>query len=247
MEFTEPLKDFGLSEKEAIVYLTGLELGDSSAGEIAIKSNLPRTLVYDLLEKLIVLGLASYSVSENKKIFSMSNPKELLNILERKTQSISSIVPKLNSLRVTNVNKRPKAEIYEGKKSVRTILDNLLEKRNTEILVYGGSKALYDLDPYFIENWHRKRSAMNIKIRRIFEETEEIKDKVKTHKDSAKLTELRFLKGDSNVPTPTIIHEDRVLLFHLEESNYYAVLIEDHEMASSYIQFFERLWKIAKK
>lgn len=60
MDNIEALNKFGLSEKEAKAYICCLELGDSLASEISSKSNLPRTLVYDILERLIDLGLISY-------------------------------------------------------------------------------------------------------------------------------------------------------------------------------------------
>ena len=247
MDIIETLEDFGLSEKEAKVYLTGLELGSASAGDIAIKSNLPRTLVYDLLEKLIILGLVSYSIVDHKKIFTMSNPEEMKNILERKTKKIDLIIPELNKIIKKEVTKRPKVEVFEGKKSVRTLLDTLLEKNNKEFLVYGGSRALYELDPYFIERWHKERIDLKICIRRIFDETREIKSRIQTQSDSLKLTEFRFLKGGANAPTPTIVCKNKVLLFHLEKTKYYAILIEDDEMAENHRRFFETLWEIAKK
>ena len=59
------LVNFGLSEKEAKVYLACLEIGDASANEISLKSDLPRTLVYDILERLIDSGLVSYAILNN--------------------------------------------------------------------------------------------------------------------------------------------------------------------------------------
>ena len=53
MENIKALEKFGLSEKEAKVYLACLELGEDTASDISLKSNLPRTLIYDILEKLI--------------------------------------------------------------------------------------------------------------------------------------------------------------------------------------------------
>ena len=35
------LREFGLSEKEAKVYLAGLELGEATAYDIALKTHLP--------------------------------------------------------------------------------------------------------------------------------------------------------------------------------------------------------------
>jgi len=53
METIEALRKFGLSEKEAKVYLSLLGSGKVLASEIAKKTNIHRQLVYDLLERLI--------------------------------------------------------------------------------------------------------------------------------------------------------------------------------------------------
>ena len=108
MSITENLIQFGLSEKEAKVYLACLELDDSVASEIAIKSNLPRTLVYDILERLIDLGLISYSIRDNKKFFRASDPEELLRILHEKEEAVSKALPELKRLQKMKGVKRPK-------------------------------------------------------------------------------------------------------------------------------------------
>src|SRR3989344_7822284 len=118
IENLEALQKFGLSEKEARVYIANLELGNSLAGEIAIKANLPRTLVYDILERLIDLGLASYAIKNNKKYFQASNPEELSRILKEKLFSVSKILPKLKELQKLEGHKRPKVEIFEGKEGM---------------------------------------------------------------------------------------------------------------------------------
>ena len=84
MEIIKSLKKFGLSEKEGEVYLSCLELGEATASDISIKSNLPRTLVYDILERLIDLGLVSYNLKAKKKHFIAAEPRELLRILKEK-------------------------------------------------------------------------------------------------------------------------------------------------------------------
>src|SRR3989338_11529589 len=98
MDAIASLQRFGLSEKEAKTYLACLELGETGAGDISIKSNLPRTLVYDILERLIDIGLASYAIKNNKKYFQASNPEKLSRILKEKQESISKILPKLKEL-----------------------------------------------------------------------------------------------------------------------------------------------------
>ena len=51
------LEAFGLTEKESRVYLALLELGEAGIGEIAKKSAIKRTTLYDVVENLKKSGL----------------------------------------------------------------------------------------------------------------------------------------------------------------------------------------------
>ena len=78
------LKEIGLSESEKKVYLTLLELGDSTRGDIVNKSGVTGSKVYELLEKLQEKGLVSIYIKEKVKHFKPTNPKQLLNYIEDK-------------------------------------------------------------------------------------------------------------------------------------------------------------------
>ena len=106
-ETIKKLEEFGLSEKEARVYLASLELGEATASDIAIKGNLPRTLVYDILERLIGQGLISYSIKNNKKHFLAVHPKEFLTIIKDKETAISSVMLELETIYKKEGTKRP--------------------------------------------------------------------------------------------------------------------------------------------
>lgn len=53
----EKLKNLGLNEKEARVYLAALELGEASVQEIAQKSGVKRVTAHVAIEKLKTEGL----------------------------------------------------------------------------------------------------------------------------------------------------------------------------------------------
>lgn len=247
METINALKSFGLSEKEARVYMAGLELGRSSAGEIAIRSNSPRTLVYDLLDKLIAIGLTTYSISENKKLFTMADPKTLIEILDSKKELIKEALPTLKKLTTEKAKKRPKVEIYEGKEGIRTLMNLALRSDSKEIYIYGGSRSFWDLDPYFVKHWHNERLRKKIHLFRTFDDLAETRNKIKKFKESLKLTSYRFLPSLAKAPTPVMIIGNMVALIHLEKTGSYAVLIEDKSMAENHRGYFQQLWKVAKK
>ena len=151
MEVLHSLKKFGLSEKEGKVYLSCLELGETTASDIAIKSNLPRTLVYDILERLIDLGLVSYNIKTNKKHFISAEPQELLRILKEKEESIKEVLPNLEELQKLKGVKRPKVEIYEGKEGMKTVMNNILRSKVTEFRAYGSSRSSFEVIPAFMD------------------------------------------------------------------------------------------------
>ena len=66
MEFNA-LKDAGLTDGEAKVYLALLELGSSTTGPIIHKSKIAKSIVYQILEKLMQKGLVSYVTKEKTK------------------------------------------------------------------------------------------------------------------------------------------------------------------------------------
>ena len=246
METIKALQIFGLSEKEAKVYLAGLELGASTASDISIKSKLPRTLVYDLLEKLIGLGLTSYAIQENKKYFTMADPNELSKILEEKQNIIQETLPDLEALYKIPGTKRPLVEIYDGKEGLKTLMNDILKLKIKELLAYGSSRSFFEVDPFFIEHWHKQRIKQKIGVRVIYNETEQTRSRMKEFKESLQLTKYKFLPIKVESPTPTLIYENKLVFLNLIKKQPFAVMIENEAMANNYRKYFEELWKIAK-
>jgi len=240
------LKQFGLSEKEARIYLASLELGEFGAAEIALKSNIPRTLVYDVLERLIDLGLISYSIRSNRKSFAPSNPEEMLAILKAKEKSIKKILPELKALQKKEGYPRPKVQIYEGKEGMKSAMDNLLNYGVKEFLAYGSSRSSFEIIPAFMEEWHRERIKKKVLMKILYNDTSESRKKVKTHTNSLQYARYRFMPITLESPTATIIYADRVVL-QSWTTEPFAVLITNKEMADNQRKYFSELWKIARK
>ena len=78
MDIQKLLENLGLEQKEAKVYLELLKLGEATATKIGEKTNLDRTLMYQIANKLIEKGLVSYIIKNNVKYFSAANPKKLM-------------------------------------------------------------------------------------------------------------------------------------------------------------------------
>ncbi|MFH1456788.1 MAG: helix-turn-helix domain-containing protein, partial [Patescibacteria group bacterium] len=77
------LKYLNFSEKESNVYLALLEVGQSKASDIAKKTNINRTTVYDLCESLMKKGLLSKYKKSSGTYFNALEPQKLLDYLDR--------------------------------------------------------------------------------------------------------------------------------------------------------------------
>ncbi|MFH1308151.1 MAG: helix-turn-helix domain-containing protein [archaeon] len=242
----QELQKFGLSEKQAKVYLANLELGEATASDISIKSNLPRTLVYDLLERLIELGLESYSIKAGKKYFIPSDPKELSRILKEKQQAITEIMPKLEEINKIKGFKRPKVEIYEGPEGMKTVMNKMLNSGAKELFSYGSSRSSFEVIPYFMENWHRERIKKKIKARMIYNNTKTAREKARKFKHTLPLAQHKFMPINLESPTATLIYGNKVVLQSWTKEPF-AVEIESELMAQNHKEYFEALWKIAEK
>lgn len=245
MEIIQALKKSGLSEKEARVYLACLELGDSLASEISLKSDLPRTLIYDILERLIDLGLVSYAIRDNKKYFSSADPNELIRIIKEKEKAIAEILPNLENLQKVKGTKRPKVEIYEGKEGMKTVMDEILRSGVKEFLSYGSSRSSYEVIPGFMLDWHKRRIKQKVMFKVIYNNTKSAREKVRKIK-TLQLAKYKFMPIELESPTATLIYGDKVVLQSWTKEPF-SVVIENENMAENQKRYFAELWKLAKK
>ena len=132
MEIQVILKNFGLSEKEILVYLALIELGPSSVREISAKSKVNRGTSYDILKSLIGIGVVSYYNKESKQYFVAEEPEKLLSAIDQKKEDLdevrSSITENLPLIKTLFEKQggKPVVKLYEGSKGVRQILEDVL-------------------------------------------------------------------------------------------------------------------------
>ena len=246
MEIIEALKEFGLAEKEAKVYLCVLGLGEALASEISSKTNIPRQLIYDLIKRLMEYGLVSSVIKDNKKYFSAAPPEQFFQILREKENKIEDIMSELKKIQSNKEHKKPKIEVYEGVEGMKTILNDILRTEKKELIVYGSSKSSFDIMPLFMENWHLRRIKQKLKVRIIYSQTEDTERRVREFKQTLKLMDVRYLPTEASTPTSNLIYGDKIAMIVLLKDEPYATLIDSKELKENYKDYFEKIWKIAK-
>ncbi len=127
----EVLKDFRFSEYEIRVLLCLVQEGDLSASEIAEKSGIPRTSVYDVIKSLESKGLVeSYGKPKKFRALSAERLVKLFSLkLKEKLDIISSSLKELEKK-----SKKEIVELIKGETAYK-IIEEIL-RRAEDIKVY---------------------------------------------------------------------------------------------------------------
>lgn len=161
------LEKLGLDDKEARVYLALLELGEGNIQQIAKKSGVKRTTVYDIIESLKLKGLLS-SVRKNKKeLFYAEDPRKLEDMLDEKKQTLRRILPELLSI-ANALDKKPKIRFYEGAEGIKEVYRDTLKYPDQELLAWVSEEAVISFDEKFLNEYYLpKRVEKKIWVRAI--------------------------------------------------------------------------------
>ncbi len=243
----ETLLKLGLSRREVEVYYTLLSVEEALASGISENTYESRTNIYDTLNSLIKKGLVSYVIKNNRKYFMSTNPKKLLEWIELKKEEVEkeekiveSLIPDLLKLKLPK-EKKVVVEVYEGKEGLRTMFKETIESsRETkkEFLIFGAiAGVLRELDPIYHERYYKERKKYKIKSRYIFIEGEK--------HPIAPYSEYKYLPKVYKSFVATTVHGDEVSFWLLTKPEI-VILIKSKDLAETYRNNFEVLWKFAK-
>jgi sugar-specific transcriptional regulator TrmB len=89
------LQELGLNEKEAMVYLALLSLGEASVSEVAQEAKIKRPTAYLILSSLEEKGLVKINTLLKKTNYLALSPQNLAVQLKRNTDLVKDILPQL--------------------------------------------------------------------------------------------------------------------------------------------------------
>ncbi|MBT6956652.1 hypothetical protein HN997_05205, partial [archaeon] len=160
-------------------------------------------------------------------------------------EAIKKLIPELSKIQGLS-DKKAKIEIFEGKEGMKTVMSRILKDNPQEFFVYGSSGVGYKLLPFYLEHWHKQRIKQKMKMKVIYNQSAESKERVEEG-PSLKLSEIKFFPAPHHSPSGTIIYGDKVLitLWNLEFP--LAISIESKEITENYKDYFEVIWRVAKK
>lgn len=249
---TAVLKDIGLTDNEIKIYLLLLQTGSSTAYDIAKRSGIYRAHVYDKLEQLMDKGLVTHVYKGSKKYFHATHPSKMNQLLEDKKREIEmqekqlqAVLPKLEAL--TKLSREDTfVEVFKGIEGLKYFLKDIVKlcaRAKKEVLITGiDDKKYNDALPVFIKQYFREIRRNRI-IERVI--TARKKGVFMFDKRLAPTTQYRFLEEKQFNPTNTFVYGHKVVIVTWNPVT--AIMIRNREIAETYRNHFEHLWRVASR
>ena len=230
----------GLNENESAIYLSALELGETTVSRLAKKAGVKRTTTYLVLESLKEKGLISSLKKESASVFFAEDPKKLHVIMEERKEKIDKIMPQL--LAFTNlIDKKPEIRYFEGSEGIKEIYRDSLKYPDSEMLTwYAQNFSTHFEEKFFLEEYIPKRLKKKIWVRAILPDSQIIREWIKN--DQSHLRKSKLISAEK-YPISIELNmygKNKVGIVSYEEQ--ISIIIESQKIHASLKSMFELAW-----
>lgn len=233
----EILKNIGLNEKQAKIYLALLELGKSKVPEIAKKAELKRTTAYGILDELVGKGLVSYGQKGKTKYYSLENPEVLEKILEKNIKAFKNILPELKNLFET-VSFKPTIRFYEGKEGIKRVFEDTLTCKVKKIFQIVKVKDFIDVvGEKFSKEYIKKRAEKGIWVFALHPKSEDVYNDTYGKESKKWKRQVRYLQSNIFYASIIMIYDNKTAMISTKKENF-GFIIESREFSKTLETFF---------
>jgi sugar-specific transcriptional regulator TrmB len=241
MEIERILEQTNLRPEEVRIYLSALELGASSASDIAKKAQIQRTYFYDLSKTLIEGGFLRRSKKGKKMIYFAENPEKIVEIERKKLEKLEKAIPELKALYNTS-GKKPRISYFEGSEGIDQINNDTLKQKG-EIVGFTTPLFVKYKNERLSREYITNRISSKNQVRAIGEMSNEIL--ALQRRDKEELRETRILPQkifSSNIEIGVYGNK----MFVLDYKQEFGFIIEGAEIAKVFKMIFEIVWSSGK-
>jgi len=236
MNLEKILKQYGLTEKQAKVYLACLELGSSSVQKISQKAQLARSTCYEVLESLQQQQFATTFKKKKVQYFSAEDPGKVLKIAKERIDLLDQALPELRAL-YGEARIRPTVRFYQGKEGMRIILDEMLDEAK-ELQAFNSVVDLFSILPDF-NKFVERRVKKKVPIRVILRESEKARERQRL--GPKQLRTVKIIPNSYKFHGLSFVWGNKIAYFSFKK-DFVALVIESDILAQTQKAMFEALW-----
>ncbi len=240
MHLRSIIEQLGYSPNEVTVYLAALELGGSTATEIAEKAKLPRTSVNLIIAALHKKGLMNSFLLRRRKIWAGENPERLLITLRESEAALKLVLPELQSLR-HDTGVKPTVRTYAGASEIRQILNDIIETKHNFSAIVSWDDWTETLGGSYAQDFIESRFRHHLRIRLITPRTPTSITLKK--KDAQEMRITQFLPDAVVIKNSNFIYGNKVAIISLNKKRPVGIVIEDQDIRHTMEILFESLWR----
>lgn len=138
---TETLEKLGLSNKEARLYLSLLELGPAVVSDIAKKAHMNRSTAYVVLGFLVKRGFVSISDIKSVRLYTPVSPERLVRLAQESADKHNELVsiaktllPKLKSMQ-NKTEQKPRVQFFDGDEGIKAVQQEMIMVKGMTIIL----------------------------------------------------------------------------------------------------------------
>jgi len=239
MKLDQALKDFGLAENEAKIYLATLQLGSASVYKISQKAGLPRPTGYVILERLQNKGLVSTFHKKNILYYNAEDPKKMVDRARQKADGLEDVLPDLRAL-FSGAEEKPSVRSYTGLDGLKIIYEELLDEAD-EITGFGTvDDTRMTLNDYF-KRYVKRRAKLKMPVRIIVSDgmiAREFQEK-----DPREIRQTKILPEGTEVHGWYYVWKDKIALITFQ-NDLHSLIIRNEALAQLIRTNFEVMWNL---
>jgi len=243
------LIDFGLSEKEAKIYLALLELEIAPVQEVAKIAGINRSSAYVVLESLKKKGLASTSNEKKIQEYVATAPEALLQTADHLVKKqelikggISNIVPDLKAI-YKGTKRKPKVRVFEGKQGLINALSETLVSKEKLIRFSSSAENLLKTIPEYLAEYGQRRYQLGFRLKFLLidgKAADAITSLLPKGYDAVYIPKDKY-----PFPADLAIFDDKIGYMSIEKGTITTIIIEEKNIAKVMRGLFDLAWEEA--
>ena len=245
----------GFTDKEALIYVTLLELGGGSPSQIAEYSGLKRPNVYNILATLCVRGLVNEIEKKNKLFYQIDKPEKIFRYVQNKVNlanddldTAREVIPEIEGL-FSILKNRPRVTYYEGKDGLISVYeDMLIIKEPYEMLLFSRIDQFATFLPKdFILKIVKSKAPTGVTTRAIFPDSKENRNfNEMFYKNVPEKFQFKCKYIDTEkfplFGEIMLYGNSKVAIINLSKDQPMAVIVEDKSLHNMMRTIFELSW-----
>lgn len=244
-ELKQALVSYGFDEKEAKLYIAGIEKQEATILEFSRHTGLPRTTLYPILENLTRRGYFRVKKQKGHTKYVANPPEMFLKHMQERETQFREILPLLEALK-SDTKETIGVTMYEGTEGFKQFWQQIFHSGVNEycLLTTGVHMLDYVKEPYLVKQIIAERIKHNIKSRQLIPKNSETAKFVK--RDAQELRESRFLPPSIKIPATVLIFGNEAAFITTRKENS-VILVTSGDVSITLHTMFELLWQCAEQ